>query len=281
MPAFGQHPGTSPIDTPFWHPMEALHGLIHNEGHNQWHPHMEAIHSLIHKEGHHQLQALADGSSKGSNNVGAQSIEALKVDEALESLATFWHVQQKEIPRKRMRLFMMDMRLPLHNKLPVDMVLKVMTYIEKCRHHVQHTKDAISQINQAINSMDEVQHKLAEDKFNEVALHGDDSMAALIGLDYSLSLRMARDTLQEYMATELLAARSSALALMLLEGFKPAHPSLTMVALSASRLDFKPDDVRMVQLLKAAKRGVRDVLVSQCQAMMSGFTKVLICFSNR
>ena len=200
-----------------------------------------------------QLQAHTDGSSKLSNIIGAQSIKALKVDEALESLTTFWHLRQREIPRERMRLFMLDARLPLHHKLPEGIVLKVMTYIEKCHHHVQLSKDAINHIGHVLDFLN----------------NDPRAFTPLSGSDYILILTKAKVRLQEYTPTEFLAARSSADALRLLDEGCSSRCSWMHSPLENHGLQVR---------FKRAIQLVRQLLVQQLKAMMSGFTKVLFVF---
>ena len=210
-----------------------------------------------------QLQAHADGSSKLSNIIGAQSIKALKVDEALESLTTFWHLRQREIPRERMRLFMLDARLPLHHKLPEGIVLKVMTYIEKCHHHVQLRKDAINHIGHVLDFLNNDPRAFTP-------------LSNLSGSDYILILTKAKVRLQEYTPTEFLAAKSSADALRLLgEGCSTLanHGLFRLVKVPLENHGLQVGFKRAVQL-------VRELLVQQLKAMMSGFTKVLFVFKG-
>ena len=178
------------------------------------------------------------------------------VDTALESLSIFWQLRNhQDIPRNCMRLFI-NVRLPLHQRLPMPIVLRVMKYIEKCRSHVVvRTMAAIRKIHLAIDCM--------------VQLHGDQ----YYNFNYDLSLRLCKVKLQEYIATEPLAARSSGDVLGLLSAvandicpppLSPPHTRMRMHCFS--------------EAFKEAVCKVRDLLVEQIRAMMSGSTKVFFSF---
>ena len=143
-----------------------------------------ALHNVGHA-GHNQLQAQADGSSRRSNDI---------VDKALESLSTFWELQDQDIPEHRLRLFIPG-RLPLHQRLPEHIVLRIVEYTAKSRNHVEQTKAAIGKIDEAIEVMVELQHDA-----EGYHLRNDPS--------YEHSLRLFKGRLQEY-NTEPLAAQSS------------------------------------------------------------------------
>ena len=125
----------------------------------------------------------------------------------------------------------------------MPIVLLVMKYIEKCRSHVVvQTKAVIGKIDEAIDFM--------------VQLHGDQGY----NFNYDLSLRLFKVKLQEYIATEPLAARSSGDVLRLLS----AH---------ANDIYRRGDRQRYISLVDTVRK-VRDLLVEQIRAMMSGPTKV-------
>ena len=195
----------------------------------------------------YRLQAQADGSSRRSNDF---------VDTQLEALITFWQLRNQDIPRRWHGEFM-KMQLPLHHRLPMPIVLQVMKYIEKCRSHVEQTMAAIGKIDEAIDCM--------------VQLHGDQGY----NFNYDLSLKLCKVKLQEYLATEPLAARSSGDVLGLLSAvandicpppLSPPHTKVRMHCFS--------------EAFKEAVGKVRDFLVEQIRAMMSGPTRVFFLFKR-
>ena len=143
----------------------------------------------------------------------------------------------------------------------MPIVLQITKYMAKSRSHVEQTKAAIGNIDEAIDVMVELQHGAEGDH---------------LGYDLSsLSLRLFKVKLQEYIATEPLAARSSGDVLGLLSAvandicpppLSPPHTRVRMHCFSKA--------------LKEAVGKVRDLLVEQIRAMMSGFTRVFLLFKR-
>ena len=215
-----------------------------------------ALHNVGHA-GHNQLQAQADGSSRRSNDI---------VDKALESLSTFWELQDQDIPEHRLRLFIPG-RLPLHQRLPEHIVLRIVEYTAKSRNHVEQTKAAIGKIDEAIEVMVELQHDA-----EGYHLRNDPS--------YEHSLRLFKGRLQEY-NTEPLAAQSSGdvyRSLSKLEkDFRVVMQAICPdTAWSSADAPPQPRMRGCLKKIKKAKDSVLVLFLKQIYAMMSGPTRVFI-----
>ena len=211
-----------------------------------------------------QPMAAASYGRNGHSDSQSESQRAFhNVGHALESLSTFWKLRDRDIPERCEERFIRG-RLPLHKRFPMPIVLKIMKYMET-RRHVEQTKAVIGKIDEAIYVMVGLRSLM---NYN---------------LSYEHSLRLhCKVKLQDY-NTEPLAAQSSGDVYRSIRGLERDF-CFEMQAIradtplgSSDAFLYRPPrpGVRCVlERLREAKDGVRDLLVEQIRAMMSGSTKV-------